>query len=80
MVILTILGAVWSLDWWLSSQFKATRDLVYVKIESLQNNFMDKLDYHEKHDDKRFGQIIDDLWAIKVRNAAIDGTKEKVNG
>ena len=56
-------------------QFKSVRDLVYTKVSELQKNLTEKLEYHERHDDARFGQVINDLWAIKVRNAAKDGAK-----
>lgn len=41
---------------------------------------MDKLDYHEKHDDSRFNDlkqdiysVTNDVWALRVRNAAREG-------
>lgn len=69
----TLLAAVWSLAWWLSRQFANMRNLVYEKIEKLQAAILDKLEYHERHDDARFQAIQNDLWAIRIRNAARDG-------
>lgn len=77
MTALSIIGAtitaVGTLTWWLSGQFTGVRRLVHERIEHTQKVIEDKLDYHEKHDDQRFSQMNNDLWAIKVRNAAIDG-------
>lgn len=72
-LFLTIFGSVWSLAWWLSSKFTQTHKLIYDQVEKLENHFSSKLDYHEKHDDARFQNISNDLWEIKVRNAAVRG-------
>ena len=78
-ILITIVGTVWSLAWWLSNKFSELKDMFYVQIESVKNVLMTKLDYHEKHDDqrfssvdKRFSNIRDDLWEIRVRNARVD--------
>lgn len=65
----TIVFTVGSLTWWLSSQFRITRDLVYTRVQEVLN----KLEYHEKHDDQRFQDVRNDIWAIRLRNASIDG-------
>lgn len=61
------------LVWWLSKQFSAIRNLVYERIDKVEDTLLTKLEYHERHDDERFSQISNDLWAIRVRNAARDG-------
>lgn len=66
-------GTVWALAWWLSGQFSEIRALVYQQMSSVKTNILDKLEYHEKHDDARFADIRNDLWDIRVRNAAKDG-------
>lgn len=54
----------------------------------MTEKILEKLEYHEKHDDQRFNQItseiqnrstsfMNDIWAIKLRNAAIDARKEQ---
>lgn len=58
---------------WLSRQFSTVRNLVYDKTEQLKQFIIDKIEYHEKHDDRRFHDLGNDIWAIKLRNAAIDG-------
>lgn len=68
-LFLTIFAAVWSLAWWLNGHFNNIRKDVY----ALGKEILDKLEYHERHDDQRFSQIRDDIWDIRVRNAAADG-------
>lgn len=58
---------------WLSRQFSGIRNLVYEKTEQLKEFIIDKIEYHEKHDDRRFHDLGNDIWAIKLRNAGIDG-------
>jgi len=58
---------------WLSKQFSIVRNLVYDKTEQLKEFIIDKIEYHEKHDDRRFHDLGNDIWAIKLRNATIDG-------
>lgn len=67
-LFLTIFGSVWSLAWWLSGQFTGVRKMVYEQTEK----FLAKLEYHERHDDNRFGQIQEALTDIRIRNAASD--------
>ncbi len=62
-------ASVWSLAWWLNGHFTNIRKDVYL----LGKEILDKLEYHERHDDTRFSQIRDDIWDIRVRNAATDG-------
>jgi len=69
-LLISIFGAVWSLAWWLSGHFTNIRKDFY----ALGKEILDKLEYHERHDDTRFSQIRDDIWDIRVRNAAFDGT------
>lgn len=64
-------ATVGTLTWWLAGQFKSTRDIVYTQIQKV----LDKLEYHEKHDDQRFQEIRNDIWEIRLRNAAIDGKR-----
>lgn len=66
-------GTVWALAWWLSGQFSEIRSLVYQQMARVEQNILSKLEYHEKHDDTRFNGIRNDLWDIRVRNAAKDG-------
>lgn len=66
-------GTVWALAWWLSGQFSEIRSFVYAQTNRIEQAILNKLEYHEKHDDSRFNGIHNDLWDIRVRNAARDG-------
>lgn len=68
-VIASVGASVWSLAWWLNGHFNNIRKDVF----DLGKEILSKLEYHERHDDVRFTQIKDDLWDIRVRNAAKDG-------
>lgn len=67
-VMLTIAGSVWSMAWWLNGHFNAIRK----EIIALGKELVMKLEYHERHDDARFGQIQESLTDIRIRNAASD--------
>jgi hypothetical protein len=68
------LGVVVGLAWWLSGQFSKIRELVYTSAEKILN----KLDYHEAHDDTRFNAVNNELWAIKLRNATADDFARRI--
>lgn len=66
--------------WWLSGQFSKVRHLVDDKISRLEDNIIKKIEYHEQHDDNRFGQVRNDVgqmrndvWQIRLENAARNG-------
>lgn len=73
MLIFTTVGAVGSLAWWLSVQFNSMREYFAKKLRECSQEIMDKLEYHERHDDRRFAEVRGDVWDIRLRNAAIDG-------
>lgn len=73
---------VWVSAWWLSKKFSETKESIYKKIDILGDNIIRKLEYHEQHDDERFQEVRNNIWDIRVRNAARDGlipleTKDK---
>lgn len=74
-IIVAISGSVWSMAWWLNGHFNSIRK----DFSSLAKEIVDKLEYHERHDDSRFSQIRDDIWEIRVRNAALDGTLKPIH-
>lgn len=83
-ILLGVAIASWAASQWFGKQFSATRHLIDLKIEKLEANIVSKLEYHEKHDDTRFDtqdqrmdHLHNDLWEIRVRNAAIDANKVK---
>ncbi len=86
-IIATVVTAVSSLTWWLSVQFASLRALVFEKIGITERVILEKIEYHERHDDSRFGQIREELSELRIRNAAKDTMMasmltrlEKLNG
>lgn len=69
----TIAGSVWGLAWWLSGKFTSLMNTFYNKIDTVGTMILEKLEYHERHDDARFTDIKNDIWVMRVRNAARDG-------
>ena len=68
-LIISLFSAEWVFIVWLSRQFTK----VYSKMDELTDRILAKLEYHERHDDQRFQNVSNDIWSIKVRNAAKDG-------
>lgn len=73
----SVITAVWTLAFWLNGHFNGIRK----EIVEMSKDIISKLEYHERHDDDRFSnirdsvlQVRDDIWDIRVRNAAFDGT------
>lgn len=71
-VVLTIVTAVSSLTWWLSGQFSSVKNLIHARLEAASRIILDKLEYHEKHDDDRFSDMRKQLADIQLRNATKD--------
>lgn len=71
-IIFTIVSAVSSLTWWLSKQFALVKESVFEKIGDTKQVILEKLEYHERHDDSRFSEIREDLSEVRIRNAAKD--------
>lgn len=63
-------GTVWALAWWLSGQFSEIRSFVYQQLSRVEVNILDKLEYHEKHDDSRFEDLNKEIWDVKIRLAS----------
>jgi len=75
--LLTLVSTAVCIVLWINKQFSNLRSFVYDKVDGLEETILAKLEYHERHDDRRFGDLSNDLWEIRVRNAAIDGTRLK---
>lgn len=78
--LVTSVSITWLLAWWLSGKFSDQKSYFYVKFEELKRTFEDKLEYHEKHDDQRFQTLNNELWMIRVRNAAREGVPVEDKG
>ena len=75
-VFVAVIGCTWALQASMNRQFSATRTLVYSEV----NRLLAKLEYHEEHDDKRFTEMKNDLWLIRLRAAAKDKNLEDASG
>jgi hypothetical protein len=65
--------AGWSFAIWLTKQFDNLKNSVFNKVDQSITLLLSKLEYHERHDDQRFNTISNDLWTLRLRNAAMDG-------
>lgn len=72
-IILAIFGAEWAFGVWINRQISSVKDFIYQEIRQLRDDLLGKLEYHERHDDRRFDVIRNDILEIRVRNAARDG-------
>lgn len=69
-----VISTVAIMTWWLSGQFGKMREYT----ESVYDKIVSKLEYHERHDDRRFAEIKDDLWEIRLQNAAREARAETI--
>lgn len=65
-------GAIWAFAWFLSNKFNSMMSKFYDKIDSVAALILDKLEYHERHDDDRFSDIFKDISDLRIRNATAD--------
>lgn len=73
-LVVSIVIASWRQAVWLGKQFSDQKEFMI----SIKDQILDKLEYHERHDDQRFASVSDELWAIKVRNAGADDFARKL--
>lgn len=69
-LLITLGGIIWGFSLWLNRSFSEVKELIYVKLEAMEKNILDKLEYHERHDDIRFNEVHKDIWELKLSNAA----------
>lgn len=78
-ILVSLVVVIITANW---RQYLSIRSL----IDQMKEEILTKLEYHERHDDSRFAQMADrftafnnDIWSLKVRNAASDAKKTKEN-
>lgn len=76
-IISAIMGTVWTFAWWLSNKFNDMMSVFYAKIDSAATMILDKLEYHERHDDTRFSALGESINALRIRNATADALIQK---
>lgn len=69
----TIISAVWGHAIWLSTRFGSIQKEIDTKFEKILTSLTTKMEYHERHDDRRFSQISDGLWEIRLQSAMQSG-------
>ena len=67
--IIAIVGSVGTLAGWMAKKFSSMERLVFDRSENTQKMLIDKLEYHERHDDKRFELVTTGLWEIRLNQA-----------
>lgn len=70
-------ASVASITWFMSTQFSKIRNLIYERIMLAERELLEKIEYHERHDDQRFSEIKNDLWTIKLAVSANTAAREK---
>ena len=65
----TIITAVWGHAIWLSNRFSSISQEMDKRFEKLLTTLLGKIEYHERHDDQRFGEINNGLWEVRLQNA-----------
>lgn len=71
-ITLAIGTSVWSFAWWLSNKLNSIMATLESKIDKVAGIILDKLEYHERHDDARFNNLGDSINALRIRNATTD--------
>jgi hypothetical protein len=83
MLGITVISAVWGHAIWLSTRFATISKEMDNRFEKLLATLTAKIEYHERHDDRRFAQINDGLWEIRLQSAIQTGSlvaqKKKIN-
>jgi hypothetical protein len=72
-ISVTIISAVWGHALWLSGQFKSVYKAIDLKFDKILDSISEKLEYHERHDDQRFGHISDSIWELRLQQALNSG-------
>lgn len=72
-VIASVVGAVWTLAWFMSRKFSDMTALIYRKVDEVESNVTAQLTSHEAQDNQRFSNVSDGIWDLRVRMAAKEG-------
>lgn len=85
-IIFAVASTGAGLGWWLSGQFSQHRKYTYEIVKEMKDEVLQKLEYHERHDDNRFtqidgriGRLRNDIWEIRLRNAAKDNQMKRLD-
>lgn len=85
--VMIVLTSMWRFLTWISEQFASMKDYVNDRISDLESKIVDKLEYHEKHDDHMFSNIHNEIRELKILDATRNGAmlttrkdKENIDG
>lgn len=67
------------ITYWLNNQFNKIRQLVYDQSELTKKLLLEKIEYHERHDDVRFNELNNNIWELRLRNAAAERVQQQDN-
>ena len=67
-VYVTLVTGGWYVFNWLSKKFKE----IFDKIDNVKETVLTKLDYHERHDDKRFSEVNNNIWELRLRQVVVE--------
>lgn len=68
-IVSTIIGAVWGHALYLSNRFSSMGKETDAKFDKILTTITEKIEYHERHDDRRFSEIQNNLWEVRLQNA-----------
>lgn len=74
-VLITVISVAAGLAWMISKEFSGLKDIIAdrirqteEKIEQVERVLLEKMEYHERHDDTRFGDVTNAIWETKLQN------------
>jgi len=70
--IIAIIGVTWVSATWLSKQFTDLRKVIQTTSDKLEKFIIDKIEYHERHDDARFHELQNQMWELRLEQALKD--------
>lgn len=62
------------MTWFISTKFNNIQNFIHTKVDNTKDVILAKLEYHERHDDRRFEDVLNSIWELKLRQTAIEGT------
>lgn len=70
--VIAVILSVFASQWRLTNFITTKIDAVLERVDRFKEELLDKLQYHERHDNKRFEDIRNNLFAIQLAAARKD--------
>lgn len=77
-IIMAVAVSTWAIFNYLHGIVSEMKALFFKRIDELEDKILNKLEYHERHDDERFSQMDKNLWEQKLRMVALEATKGRI--